>query len=262
MPDDFDKSEFSLKRLHITVWHGLIFVNFSGDPVEDLPDVFAASESLIAPFDIAGARVAHTETYHVAANWKLVWENSQECYHCNANHPEFIRTFDNGSFSQPSLVEAAVCYTEDRRQQSATFPLKVGAESLTMTGSPASLVRLGEFASGRPKYTAANHLKPGFASVFSPDYGITFTDIPVDARHTEVRVQWLVAADAVAGRDYDVENLIHVWHQTNLQDWELCRLVQEGVQSAGFVPGPLSLDETSVAGFYYAYARMLSAAGL
>ena len=27
------------------------------------------------------------------ANWKLVWENNRECYHCAANHPELIRTF-------------------------------------------------------------------------------------------------------------------------------------------------------------------------
>ena len=27
------------------------------------------------------------------ANWKLVWENNRECYHCSANHPELIRTF-------------------------------------------------------------------------------------------------------------------------------------------------------------------------
>ena len=27
------------------------------------------------------------------ANWKLVWENNRECYHCSANHPELTRTF-------------------------------------------------------------------------------------------------------------------------------------------------------------------------
>jgi len=62
--------------------------------------------------------------------------------------------------------------------------------------------------------------------------------------------------------DFQIDDVTRVWDQTNRQDWELCRLVQQGVRSDGFEPGPLSLDETSVAGFYYSYARMMSAAGL
>ena len=26
-------------------------------------------------------------------NWKLVWENNRECYHCSPNHPELCRSF-------------------------------------------------------------------------------------------------------------------------------------------------------------------------
>jgi Rieske 2Fe-2S family protein len=262
MPEGFDRDDYPLKRIHTHVWNGLIFVNFAVDEdVEDLEALLREPADLMAPFDITIARVAHTEVYDVAANWKLVWENSQECYHCNANHPEFIRTFDLSSFDASNLVPAK-SFTNDRRMQCGTFPLKPGALSLTMTGEPASQPLLGRFAEGRDSYTAATHLKPGFASVFSPDYGIVFTDVPVAVDRTQVRVQWLVHPDAVRGMDYDVDNLRRVWDQTNRQDWELCQSVQKGVASRGFEPGPLSLEETSVAGFYYSYARMMSAAGL
>jgi phenylpropionate dioxygenase-like ring-hydroxylating dioxygenase large terminal subunit len=261
MPKGFDKAQFPLKTVHTAVWQGLIFVNFSANPVEPLEELLQDPTDLMAPFDIASARVAHIATYEVDANWKLVWENSQECYHCNANHPEFIRTFDNRAFVQPDLADAPMSFTDDRRMQFGTFPLKIGAQSLTMTGEPASTPLLGEFAEGREPYTAATHLKPGFAAVFSPDYGIVFTDVPVSASATRVRVQWLVHAEAVDGVDYETDNLIRVWDQTNRQDWDLCRSVQQGVRSRGFEPGPLSLDESAVAGFYYAYARMMSAAG-
>jgi Rieske 2Fe-2S family protein len=152
-------------------------------------------------------------------------------------------------------------FTGDRRMQCGTFPLKKGALSLTMSGEPASGRQLGRFATGLAPYTAAAHLKPGFAAVFSPDYGIVFTDVPKAVDRTEVRVQWLVHPDAEAGVDYEVENLKRVWDQTNLQDWVLCQSVQRGVGSEGFEPGPLSLDETSVAGFYHCYATMMAAAG-
>lgn len=261
MPADFDVANYPLKRLHTAIWHGLVFVNFAEGAVEDLTALMAPATELMAPFGIAEARIAHTETYEVAANWKLVWENSQECYHCNANHPEFIRTFDTKSFMQTPGPAPQRSFTDDRRMQCGRFPLKKDAVSLTMTGRPASRKPLGQFGDGRPAYTAAAHLKPGFAAVFSPDYGIVFTDVPSAVDRTRVFVQWLVHPQAREGVDYDVDDLSRVWDQTNRQDWELCRSVQEGVRSRGFVPGPLSLDEESVAGFYYAYARMLSAAG-
>lgn len=262
MPEGFDREKFPLRKVHTAVWQGLIFVNFGHGVVEPLDSLLGGSTALMTPFDVATAKVAHTEVYEVAANWKLVWENSQECYHCNANHPEFVRTFDMTAFVQTPIWEASTFYSEDRRTQSSTFPLRVGATSLTMDGAPASSPLLGEFGHGRDLYTASTHLKPGFSMVFSPDYGITFADIPLDEGRTEVRVQWLVHADAVEGTDYEVADLIRVWDETNKQDWELCRSVQEGVRSQGFEPGPLSLDESGVAGFYYSYARMMSLAGL
>ena len=206
MPEDFDTEQYPLKRVHTAEWNGLVFVNFSSGDVEDLHALLEESAELMAPFEIAKAKVAHTEVYDVAANWKLVWENSQECYHCNANHPEFIRTFDMKSFADEGAI-SMLTFTGDRRMQCGTFPLKSGALSLTMSGQPASGKQMGEFASGRESYTAAAHLKPGFASVFSPDYGIVFTDVPRSVDRTEVRVQWLVHPDAVEGVDYQVDDL-------------------------------------------------------
>lgn len=261
MPESFDKSQFPLRRVHSAIWNGLIFVNFAGEPEDSLASLLGDSSQLMEPFDIASAKIAHTEIYEVAANWKLVWENSQECYHCNANHPEFIRTFDLSAMDTPDVAPVR-SFTDDRRMQFGSLPLKSGAVSLTMTGEPASRLLLGMFSGGLESCTAATHLKPGFAAVFSPDYGIVFTDTPTGVDSTQVTVQWFVHQDAVEGVDFQIDDVTRVWDQTNRQDWELCRLVQQGVRSGGFEPGPLSLDETSVAGFYYSYARMMSAAGL
>ena len=42
------------------------------------------------------AKVAKIVDYDVAANWKIVWENNRECYHCNVNHPQYIKAnFDH-----------------------------------------------------------------------------------------------------------------------------------------------------------------------
>ena len=41
---------------------------------------------------LAGREVARSNGLRGAANWKLVWENNRECYHCNVNHPQYIKS--------------------------------------------------------------------------------------------------------------------------------------------------------------------------
>ncbi|MFI6317106.1 aromatic ring-hydroxylating dioxygenase subunit alpha [Nonomuraea sp. NPDC050556] len=248
MAPDFDKARFPLKPVHVTSWQGMVFVNLAEDP-EPLAGLLALGEDAIAPFDLPGATVAHEITYDVGANWKLVWENAQECYHCNVNHPELIRAFDLAALGDFDLRRS-----DDMRVQSARLGLKPGAISLTLDGRPACSLPM---LTGDP-YTVALHLKPTFAVVCCPDYTVMLRERPLAIDRTEVTMTWLVRAGAKEGRDYDLDNLIKVWDQTNLQDWALCERTQLGVRSRFFEPGPLSGDEPSVAAFHHAYAAMLS----
>ncbi|MEY9863819.1 phenylpropionate dioxygenase-like ring-hydroxylating dioxygenase large terminal subunit [Catenulispora sp. GAS73] len=262
MGKDFDPAEHPLPTVAVEVWQGLVFVNLAADPGPGVGALFADGEAVVAPFALAEARVVHTEDYLVAANWKLVWENAQECYHCMANHPEFLKAFDLASINEPDWRECDVQRSDDRRVQYAKLPLRSDAVSLTVDGRPAVAKLLGEFAAGRDPYTVAIHLKPTVAVVCSPDYAIVLTDSPDGLGSTKVRVSWLVHPSAEAGTDYDVDNLIKVWDQTNRQDWKLCERAQLGVRSQSYVPGPLAADEASVLDFYRAYAQLLADAGL
>ncbi len=89
MPDDFDKSAFRLEQAHAQVVSGLIFVSLTREPPE-----FEPNDDLTKLLDKQGvenAKVAYTETYDIAANWKLVIENQRECYHCPAKHKSYAR---------------------------------------------------------------------------------------------------------------------------------------------------------------------------
>ena len=48
--------------------------------------------------------------FDIPANWKLVWENNRECYHCNANHPQYIKAnFDHYNADDTSeRIQAAL----------------------------------------------------------------------------------------------------------------------------------------------------------
>ncbi|MGO8264061.1 SRPBCC family protein, partial [Rhizobium ruizarguesonis] len=50
-------------------------------------------EHYVAPHRISESKVAFQSTIIEKGNWKLVWENNRECYHCAANHPELCSTY-------------------------------------------------------------------------------------------------------------------------------------------------------------------------
>ncbi len=50
-------------------------------------------EPYLTPHNLKDTKVAFESTIIEKGNWKLVWENNRECYHCAANHPELCRTY-------------------------------------------------------------------------------------------------------------------------------------------------------------------------
>ena len=88
MDAGFDRAGHGLRRLHVKLFEGLIFVNFDEAPAD-----FAVFERAMAPavrpYGLAKTKVAHRQNYPIASNWKLAVENYCECYHCQPAHPEY-----------------------------------------------------------------------------------------------------------------------------------------------------------------------------
>ena len=87
MPDDFDKSEIGLKKIHTEILEGMIYINFAEQPAPFEP-VREDLSACLRPYRVDKAKVAHRQTYAIKANWKLSVENYTECYHCAPSHPE------------------------------------------------------------------------------------------------------------------------------------------------------------------------------
>ena len=69
---------------------------------------YQAIAPVARPQGLARARVAKIMDFEVDSNWKLVWENNRECYHCNVNHPQYIKAnFDhyNADDTIPRVAE-------------------------------------------------------------------------------------------------------------------------------------------------------------
>jgi Rieske 2Fe-2S family protein len=223
----------------------------------------------------------------VQANWKLVWENNRECYHCNANHPQYIKAnFDhyNKDDTTPDVREQISKLVLRNEQKWAadglavshkqtgmtTFPdaenniwysanrttLVAGYVSETMDGKQVAPL-MGDYRDADVG-TLRMRALPNFWNHSSCDHGVSTRLLPAGPQRTAIRVWWLVDEHAVEGRDYDRTKLMPFWQLTSEQDWVICERQQRGVNSSAYVPGPYSkYKEYNVDAFVRWYLNQL-----
>jgi len=275
MGPDFDPKAHGLKTVHCRQVAGLVYVCLADNPPSF--DAFAAlAETYLAPHDLANAKVAYESSIVESGNWKLVWENNRECYHCGGNHPSLCRSFPDdpnvtgiadgdmpenlaAHFArlEAANLTSAFKIAEDGQYRLARMPLKTGAVSYTMSGKAAVAKPLGRI----PFADAGALLKfhyPTTWNHFLPDHSLVFRVTPISPTETEVTTKWLVHKDAVEGRDYDLKTLTEVWMATNDEDRRVVEDNQQGILSPAYQPGPYSqLQESGVIQFVDWYCDTL-----
>lgn len=286
MPDELDKSQFGLARVHAREVGGLIFISLAAQPSSFNP-ALEALEPLLRPQGFNRAKVAKAVDYLVAANWKLVWENNRECYHCNQNHPQYIKAnFDhyNADDTTPRIREAMNAVVSRSEQKWAEGGLAPTHKQTGMTVFPDAdrdiwfsanrtpLVDgwVSESMDGRQVAplmgdypdpdvgTLRIRTLPNYWNHSSCDHGVSTRLLPAGPQHTAIRVWWLVDENAVEGRDYNLAHLMPFWQLTSEQDWQICERQQKGVNSSAYVPGPYStFKEYNVESFVRWYLRLL-----
>lgn len=274
-----DAGALGLKPVSIRVVGGLIFMSLAAAP-PSFDEAEAALAPALRPQGLAQARVAKIVDYRVRANWKIIWENNRECFHCPTTHPEYIRAnydiqlgdprheaeivqrtrecgeaWRTKGLEVPSLVSdmTAAWYRANRT------PLRPGWLSESLDGKPVAPV-MGAYPD-RDVGTLRVTVFPNFWMHGSADYAVSTRVTPAGPRETDVRVYWLVAGHAQEGRDYDLDRLMPFWQRTSEQDWTICEDVQKGVLSSGYEPGPFAkVKERNVAQFLDWYLDELRAA--
>ena len=236
---------------------------------------------LIAPrlrlHALPSARIAHVKTYDIEANWKLVVENSRECYHCGTGHPQYCQAVGfAASIGSRELAEADAALHAERQValdahginptpvtfQSGgwfhfrRFFLRNGMSTESMDGQPVAPL-MGAVPSHDSGMFALVTL-PNLLLEASPDYVMTLALFPISPTRTRALVTWLVRGDAREGIDYKVERLTEFWRLTSEQDWKLCEGNQAGVNSRFYEPGPYAPDERGVEHFVRWYLNHMS----
>jgi len=248
----FDPSDFPLYPVKTAVWEGCVFVNLAPEPAETLGAGVQPAVDTLANWDISSLSIAHQFTTTLKCNWKIIWENFLECYHCPAIHrdlcnlvPIYQRTFmeredergwdQRKDLSDPKfgggLSKGNYSWTTDGQLHGKRFP-KLTDE---------------EFAAG---YVYAQHL-PSMFIVGHPDYVRLVWLRPLSPEETQFNCYWLLSEASLESEELDLASIVDFGMTVIEEDARVCEINQRGLASLPHHSGLLVPQEYDVLNFHH-----------
>jgi glycine betaine catabolism A len=227
--------DLSLHAVGIERWAGFLFVNLS-PRTATLRDQLGGIPDRLKRYPLAELRTAKRINYDVAANWKALLENYNECYHCGPVHPELCAIV-------PAFKQLGGAGLDWERG----IPHKPGANTFTLSGTTtrAPFPDLDEDERTRHK---GELIYPNLLLSLAADHVAAFTLWPRGPAETSIVCDFLFHPDAMAKSDFNPTDAVEFWDLVNRQDWKICENVQRGMSSRVFEFGyyapmeDLSLD--------------------
>ncbi|MEO8476187.1 MAG: RHO alpha subunit C-terminal catalytic domain-containing protein [Actinomycetota bacterium] len=185
---------------------------------------------LLAPWGSEGLVVAARHSYEIAANWKLLHENYQECYHCSEIHPELCRVTPPDSGYSYDMHGLFVGGPMDLYPDAETMSLDGRSHGVPLRGlNDVQLREVGYFG-----------VFPNLLISPHPDYVLTHRVEPLGPGRSYVECEWLFAPEALELDGFSPDYAVEFWDLTNREDWAACESLQRSAASRGYRAGPLS----------------------
>jgi Rieske 2Fe-2S family protein len=247
----FNKADYALHPVELAVWEGFIFVNLSDPSTQQgsylsLEESFAPLVGKFSRWNLPALHSAKRIEYDVRANWKLIFENYSECYHCLGVHPELSKVSPSDS-AENDLIEGPFL---------GGFMRIAEGKSLTMSGNACALP-MEQFGEEDFRLVFYYSIFPNMLLSLHPDYVMVHQLWPQSPERTLILCDWLFHPEAFKHGDFDPDDAIEFWDMVNRQDWHVCELSQQGIASRGYEPGPYSARESIAAAWDRYYLRFI-----
>lgn len=229
MPD-VDREAYGLRSVHVREWLGYVWVCLAEEPPSFEDTVMSEVVTRLGDvhnldnYGVEDLALGKRITYDVAANWKLIIENFQECYHCATIHPELTEVlpeFAEGWASQ-AFVNHGAAFGE-------------GVEGFTV-GGLAGVTSLPTIAPDQDRKYYAITIRPTVFVNMVPDHVIVHRMLPVAHDRTIVECDWLFVPSVVE-QGLDVSGSVELFHRVNQQDFDACEKTQPAMSSRVYARG-------------------------
>ena len=186
----------------------------------------------------------------MACNWKIFWENFNECLHCSNIHPELCQLVpiygrrisyfrdepnwalhqdDNDPRFRGGLRAVAETWSTSRRASGVRFD-KLSDEEIARGQS---------YFVGMPSVFIAAHV----------DYMRTVRMLPLGPEKTALEVEWRFPPESLAAENFDLDDVTEFAKLVMRQDAVASELNQQGVRALPFEQGILIPEEHYVKAF-------------
>jgi Rieske 2Fe-2S family protein len=227
--NEIDRSQFGLWPVAVEVWEGFVFVHL-GEPSESLRDSLAAQgEGSVVEYERFGfgeLRTGHQTVSDVASNWKILFENYNECMHCATVHPELVAVapaFKTGDVFERGRSDYGVTIANGgsgyTKNGATSLPLLPGIDEHDATSMYGASVFPNMFLDLTGTVAIATRLQPR---------GPALTTIVTD---------YLFRPEVIAEPGFDPTEVVEFSELVAHQDYVVCERAQRGVSSRAFTHG-------------------------
>ncbi|MDB6085037.1 MAG: aromatic ring-hydroxylating dioxygenase subunit alpha [Gammaproteobacteria bacterium] len=215
----FDKQQFHLYPVGVETWGGFVFLNLTPSEAKPLESQLAGMPERLRRYPLAALRIGATIRYEVAANWKIICENYNECYHCGGVHPELCAVV-------PAFRDAGGADLDWIRG----IPHREGAYTFTHSGTTARRPFPGLNADERVRHKGELVYPNLFVSA-ACDHVAAFILEPRNSERTDITCHFLFESHEIGKPGFDPSDAVEFWDLVNRQDWTACEAVQEGIRA-------------------------------
>lgn len=247
--EGFELKDFPLYSLPVTEWNGFLFTALSNSPPP-----FGASFDLplnrLDDWRLADLVVGHRLEKTLHCNWKVFWENYNECLHCPAVHPrlaQLVPIYGRALLERrddPAWQDHAA--DEDPKYGGGLRP---GAESWSMDGQPAGVPFPGVSEADRK----AGHLYmtsvPSVFIVAHLDYVRVVRLLPVGPEETAMSIEFLFLPETLADPERDIMKAVEFTDIVMSEDAAICEVNQRGLHALAHAAGVLMPEEYAIRQF-------------
>ena len=251
LPEGFDKADHPLYRVALSTWRGFVFVNLQEDAAGSAQTSFDPASGNLGNWPLETLVSGYVLKKVMNCNWKIFWENFNECLHCPGVHKDLSRLVPiygrglMGRHDDPDWVRHA-----DNDAPEFSGGLRDGAETWSRDGQAHGPVFSGltpaERAAGQTYATSL----PSMFIVGHVDYVRTVRLVPLGPEQTELTAEWLFSPEALAAPQADIDNIVAFGRQVLEEDAAICEVNQKGLRSMRHQAGVLMPEEYDLHRFH------------
>ena len=249
-PQGFDVADYPLYKIDVHEWNGFIFVALTENP-PPFERIFDLPLNRLDAWPLGELVVGHVLLKTMQSNWKIFWENYNECLHCPGVHPKLsnlVPIYGRGLLEERDDPN----WTEHVADPDPKFKggLRAGAATWSLDGKLTGAAFPGISEEDRQAGAIYMTSLPSMFIVGHADYVRVVRLRPLGPEQTELRVEYLFARQTLADPSFDLRNIVDFTNLVMTEDAEVCELNQRGLHAAPHSRGVVMPEEYVIRQFH------------